>query len=184
MVPRYSNDMPLPAGTEKDHDMVERSSNPMVASFAALWEAKRGDAEMPDRDDFPIEELAAWFGHIIIMDVLEGGADFRYRLIGTAITRFLNRDYTGRTILGSDYSGARGKVFDTFHRPVATGGPVYREGHVAWAVDKTWRTYQSVHCPITHGGGDVAMTIGVLYFGLEAVTGPNGMRWQIAPQDR
>lgn len=153
-------------------DVVSRSDHPMVDAFAELWRAKCGGAGAPDRADFALEELAPWFGHVIIMDMLEGGADFRYRLVGTAVTQFLDRDYTGRTVLGSNYSGAREQVLDTFRRPVLEGRPVFRSGHVIWARDRSWRRYQSVHCPITAGGTDVAMTIGVLYFGRDPVPDP------------
>lgn len=158
------------------HDVVDRCDHPMVSAFAELWQTKCGSAVVPDRANFMIDELARWFGHVIIMDVLGGGADFRYRLVGTAITQFLDRDYTGRTVRESNYSGAEAKVLDTFRRPVTQGCPVFRQGHVAWARDRTWRTYGSVHCPLTAGGAEIAMTIGVLYFGLDPVTGPNGSR--------
>lgn len=157
------------AGAE---DVVDHVDHPMVDRFAQLWQAKRGAGAYPDRADFEFEELAPWFGHVIIMDMLENGADFRYRMVGTAITRFLNRDYTGQTVMESNYAGARDKVLDTFHRPVREGRPVFRRGHVIWAVDKSWRTYQSVHCPISAGGQAVAMTIGVLYFSLDPVPDP------------
>ncbi|MDF1792810.1 MAG: PAS domain-containing protein [Thalassobaculaceae bacterium] len=160
------------------HDVVERCDHPMVSGFAEIWEAKRGARAMPDRGDFEIEDLAPWFGHVIIMDIIDGGANFRYRLVGTTITKFLNRDYTGRTVLECNYSGAQGKILDTFRRPITEGGPVFRDGHVAWAADKTWRNYQSVHCPVAAGGSEPAMTIGVLYFGNDPVTGPNGSRWK------
>ena len=165
-------------------DVVEHSDHPKVAGFAELWHARCAPAALPDRDQFEIEDLAPWFGHVIIMDVLDGGADFRYRMVGTTITRFLNRDYSGRTVRESNYSGAQAKVLDTFRRPVMAGKPIIRRGHVVWAKDKTWRTYQSVHCPITAGGEETAMTIGVLYFGLDPVTGPNGSRWQNLTQSR
>lgn len=167
---------PVKTGTfdvPRKHDVVDGSDDPMVAGFADLWHDKRGSAAVPDRADFAIEDLAPWFGHVIIMDMLGDGADFRYRMVGTAITGFLDRDYTGRTVMESNYSGARAKVLDTFHRPVGEGRPVFRRGHVLWAVDKSWRAYESVHCPITSGDADVAMTIGVLYFGQQPVAGPD-----------
>lgn len=156
------------------HDVVEASDHPMVARFADLWHAKRGSSAAPGRSDFELDELAPWFGHVIIMDIIEGGEDFRYRMVGTAITQFLNRDYTGRTVLESNYSGALDQILDTFQRPVREGRPVFRCGHVIWARDKSWRTYQSVHCPITAADAGVAMTIGVLYFSPAPVIAPAG----------
>ncbi|SDG55581.1 MULTISPECIES: PAS domain-containing protein [Thalassobaculum] len=159
----------------REHDVVDHCDHPMVAGFADLWHGKRGSRAVPDRADFEFEELAPWFGHVIIMDMLEDAADFRYRLVGTAVTGFLNRDYTGRTVMESNYSGAQQKVLDTFRRPAREGRPVFRRGYVIWAVDKSWRTYQSVHCPITAGGTGIAMTIGVLYFSLDPVMAPDGL---------
>ena len=94
-------------------------------------------------------------------------------VVGTAITGFLNRDYTGRTVMQSSYSGAREQVMDTFLRPVRDRRPVFRSRHVVWAVDKSWRTYQSVHCPLTVGGAGIAMTMGVLYFSTDPVAAPD-----------
>ncbi len=170
-------------GWGRNSDVVARSNHPDVCAFADLWQARRQGRSIPDRAEFGIEDLVPWFGHVIIMDVIDGGTDFRYRMIGTQITRFLNRDYTGGTVLESNYGGARDKVIDTFRRPIVKSGPVFRHGYVAWAVDKTWRTYQSVHCPVTaFGSAGAAMTIGVLYFGETPVTGPNGSRWEDEPK--
>lgn len=129
---------------------------------------------MPRRDDFELEELAPWFGHVLIMEVIGGGRDFRYRMIGTAITEFLDRDYSGRLVSECDYGGGDGreKVEDTFRRPVIDGRPVFRSGHVIWATDKTWRSYDSVHCPLSRDGDGAELTIGVLYFGSVAVPSP------------
>lgn len=154
------------------HDIVPTSGHPRVRGFHALWEAKRAGRPLPRRSDFQIEELSPWFGHVIVMDVIDGGEDFRYRLIGTAITEFLDRDYSGKLVSECDYGrGDRGrsKVIDTFRRPIVDGAPVFRAGHVIWATDKTWRTYDSVHCPLTRDTGEPELTIGVLYFGSVAV---------------
>lgn len=171
----------LPALTDsfdnaQGHDVVERCDHPMVGAFADLWRERCGASSIPDRADLGFEDLAPWFGHVIIMDVLDGGADFRYRLIGTGITGFLGRDYTGRKVKESNFSGAREEILDTFRRPVVEGGPVFRQGFVVWARDRTWRTYSSVHCPLTAGGSAIEKTIGVLYFGADPVSGPDGSR--------
>lgn len=177
----------LTSGDQK-FDVVAQPDHTQVAEFAALWWAKRDQNDtslgLPRRDDFSFEDLMPWMGHVIIMDVIGDADDFRYRMIGTGITSFLRRDLTGQTVMDSDYSGARGKVFDTFRRPLVLQQPVFRFGYVAWAVDMSWRTYHSVHCPISRDGSTADMTIGVLYFGDHRVTGPNGMRWKVGPAER
>ncbi len=150
------------------NDVVAHSRHPLVRGFAALWHDKRGDCRLPQRSDFAIEDMQPWFGHVIIMDAVDTARDFRYRLIGTGITGFLNRDFTGRLVSQCDYGGgidSREKVLDTFRRPLALQVPVFRSGQVVWATDRTWRSYDSVHCPLQGGPENAGMTIGVLYFG-------------------
>lgn len=157
------------------HEIGGQSTHPKVQGFADLWASKRGPLRLPRRDDFPFEELSSWFGHVIITEVVDGGLDFRYRLIGTAITEFLDRDYSGRLVSECDYGpsdAGRAKVIDTFRRPIVDGAPVFRSGHVIWAADRTWRIYDSVHCPLTRDTGEAELTIGVLYFGSTATPPP------------
>lgn len=171
---------PFLASEPQTSDIVPRSRNPLVRRFAELWEAKRDGRPLPLRDEFGFEELAPWFGHVLIMDVIDGGRDFRYRMIGTAITRFLDRDYSGRLVSEAEYGDGdtRSKIVDTFLRPVIDGAPVFRSGHVVWATDKSWRTYDSVHCPLSRDGGGADLTIGVLYFGAFAVPSPPGASYR------
>jgi hypothetical protein len=171
---------PFLASEPQTSDIVRQSRHAQVREFAELWEAKRGERPLPLRDDFPFEELAPWFGHVLIMDVIDGGRDFRYRMIGTAITEFLDRDYSGRLVSECDYGegDARSRVAETFRQPVIDGRPVFRSGYVVWAADKTWRTYDSVHCPLSRDGGAVELTIGVLYFGSVAAPSPPGATYR------
>ena len=154
-------------------DIVQQSSHPMVRRFSDMWGTKRRDGRLPSRSDFAVEELLPWFGHVIIMDVIDGAADFRYRMIGTEITRFLNRDYTGQWVSQCRYGEGRDKVVDTFRRPVLARAPVFRSGRVIWGADKTWRSYDSVHCPLARDSDRPEFTIGVLYFGSIALSEPD-----------
>ena len=162
--PEHTRDQ-LPLQADVGSDIVERSAHPMVRAFAVLWNSRRGDKPLPQRSDFGTEDFLPWFGHVLMLDVIDEGEDFRYRLIGTHITNFMNRDYTARLVSECDYAGARDNIFDSFRRPIQTGGPVFRSGTVQWAVDKSWRPYNSVHCPLAAGDDRPAMTVGVIYFG-------------------
>jgi hypothetical protein len=167
---------PLMASEPPVNDIVPDSRHPLVRRLAGLWEAKRGSRPLPLREDFPFEELVPWFGHVLIMDVIDGGRDFRYRMIGTTITQFLDRDYSGRLVSECEYGegDARRRIEETFRQPVIDGRPVFRSGHVVWVADKTWRTYDSVHCPLSRDGAAADLTIGVLYFGSVAQSAPPG----------
>jgi hypothetical protein len=59
-----------------------------------------------------------WLGHLSLIEVLEGGLDFRYRVYGSALAAYYGRDLTGKT---------------TRALPTAVGSLVRREYAQAYA---------------------------------------------------
>jgi hypothetical protein len=60
------------------------------------WAARRGDRAMPGRSDISPAHLKSELAHILLADVIDGGADFRYRLVGTQLRRFFFNEPSGR----------------------------------------------------------------------------------------
>lgn len=60
------------------------------------WLSKRPAGGLPSIDDVDPIELKGALGYLMILDVLEDGWDYRYRLYGTEIARHAKRDYTGQ----------------------------------------------------------------------------------------
>jgi hypothetical protein len=145
-------------------ECVDQPRLQVIADFAAFWRSKASAGRLPARADFAIEELHRWFGHVLIMDVGADARDFRYRMIGTEITAFRDRDYTGKWLSECAYGETRESMISTFRNPVIHRRPMFRRGWVQWPVDGTWRSFDSVHCPLADNGEDPDMTIGVLYF--------------------
>lgn len=146
-------------------DVVSDPRSRSVRAFADHWLSKCVNERLPSRRDIDIAELGPWLGRVLMMDVIDGGEDFRYRLIGTEIVDAVGRDLTGRLVSDVDYSGNRDGVLDTFRRPLLVRGPVFRRGTMIWRVDRSWRHYESVHCPLAGDGETMDMTIGVqVYF--------------------
>lgn len=154
-----------PPHAPPDADVVSEPLSRSVRAFAEHWRSKCDAERLPSRLDIDIAELGPWIGRVIMMDVIDGGQDFRYRLVGTEIVDAVGRDLTGRLVSDVDYSGNRDGVLDTFRRPLLVRGPVFRRGAVLWRVDRNWRRYESVHCPLARDGETIDMTIGVqVYF--------------------
>ncbi|MDF1792642.1 MAG: PAS domain-containing protein [Thalassobaculaceae bacterium] len=145
-------------------EVQEQPRHDAVAAFASLWLEKCQGARLPARDDFPVEDLHRWFGHVLIMDVGADAQDFRYRMIGTEITAFRDRDYTRKWISECSFGESRESMIATFRNPIIQRRPVFRSGWVQWPVDGSWRSFDSVHCPLATDGRTADMTIGVLYF--------------------
>ena len=51
--------------------------------------------------------LRPWLGHLILLDVIDGGKDFRYRLHGTWLVELFGADLTGKHLSELDYPVAR-----------------------------------------------------------------------------
>ena len=64
----------------------------------SYWLSKRGDRAMPARADIQPGEIRALLPDVLLVDVIEGGKDFRYRLVGTELERHFGRGVTGRLL--------------------------------------------------------------------------------------
>lgn len=69
-----------------------------IDALYRLWEVKRAARAMPSRRDFMIEELGPWLGHLMLVDAIDAGRDFAYRVFGTRIADFLGYDLTGKQL--------------------------------------------------------------------------------------
>ncbi len=78
--------------------------NPQVGSLVEAplkvlfrwWRAQRAAGGIPSVDAVDPLALKEALGYLMILDVLEDGWDFRYRLYGSEIAQHAKRDYTGQ----------------------------------------------------------------------------------------
>lgn len=85
----------LRAQTEIDPKKLD---HPVLAAVKAYWDDKRGERLMPSRAEIDPIELREHLGWILLLDVIGDYADFRFRLIGTKVTRYFFTDTTGKTV--------------------------------------------------------------------------------------
>jgi len=62
-----------------------------------LWKSVFDESEgvAPSRDAFDIAEIQAYLANVSLVDILDGGEDFRIRVFGTELVRIQGRDLTG-----------------------------------------------------------------------------------------
>lgn len=99
-------------GNASVRPMADDISNPQLRAFHDLWASKRRDGRLPARADFDIDELKPFLGRVAILDVVDGGRDFRFRLYGTTILDQYKREMTGK--LASEFR-------PDFVRPIMKG---------------------------------------------------------------
>ncbi len=70
---------------------------PILKETFEYWDKARGSRQMPRRSDLdPLREIPRLLRYIQLVDVVDGGKRFRYRVIGTGIVEPLGRDGTGK----------------------------------------------------------------------------------------
>ncbi len=78
-------------------DIDPTTAEPAVlASVRAYWERRRGPRAMPGRRDIVPSDLKAHLPHILLADVIDGGRDFRYRLVGSQLQDYFAGNPTGK----------------------------------------------------------------------------------------
>ncbi|MDF1748674.1 MAG: PAS domain-containing protein [Alphaproteobacteria bacterium] len=72
----------------------------MVRSFFEAWEEmpRRADNAPPNTKDFDVFRFRVAMGFMIYLDVIEGGADFRFRVFGSRVVDSIGFDWTGRLV--------------------------------------------------------------------------------------
>jgi hypothetical protein len=78
-------------------EFAEQIDHPGLRDFYGYWLSKRGGKRVPARADIDPVEIHRFLPNIFMIDVIEGGARFRYRLVGTAIGDAVG-DYSGRYV--------------------------------------------------------------------------------------
>ncbi|HTT98881.1 MAG TPA: PAS domain-containing protein [Rhizomicrobium sp.] len=73
---------------------------PPLGFVRNYWLTRRGAAAMPRRSDIAPSDMKAYLPNILLADVVRGGEDFRYRVVGSQLQRYFSGNPTG--ILMSD----------------------------------------------------------------------------------
>lgn len=149
-----------------DMDLIDERdvASPMVAGFTAYWRGKAPDGGIPARESMPPEELKPWFGHIQIVEVIDGGADFRHRLVGTGITEIVGRDLTGKLVSECEYAIGTERMLERYRDTLTRRSLVFRSGRIVWAKNREWIGFEMVTAPLADADGAVIQLLSVLSF--------------------
>ena len=78
--------------------MQDPIEHPELAALKEKWQEKRAGRRLPARSDFDTLEFAPWMGHLSVLDAIEGGRDFFFRLHGTNIANLYGYEMTGKSV--------------------------------------------------------------------------------------
>lgn len=138
----------------------DQLSSARLAAIHRVWKDIAGDREAPTRAEITPARVRALIASTWIMDVIDGGTDFRFRFAGDRIIQFMGRRYAG-TLL----SNVRGNpFFDGMHALLATCaaqrapfavGPM-RSAHAG----KEHLEFEALALPLADQGGEINALFG------------------------
>lgn len=145
---------------------VEITDEPQHEALLAWWLRKRGDAPAPPpRSALDPAELRAHLGSLALIEQIDEGRDYRFRLIGTNITEAYGRDSTGKSVREL-YS------YDPTYRDYMLGicdnvtarAVIARGAGDLRTVGRDYRRFDTLLLPMTRDDGSVGWILNQLLF--------------------
>lgn len=91
----------------------------------AYWQEIRADAPMPRRDAMVPERIVALWPHILMVDVIDGGSDYHFRLVGQRLVDSYG-EQTGRNLSSARVTEVvRERCWQIFGYCLAQAVPIY-----------------------------------------------------------
>ena len=120
-----------------------------------VWQAARGASggAVPNRGDIDVLDLRDCMGHLLMLDVVDGGRDFLYRVHGTNVARAYGSDMTGKMIsdLPSEMSL---NLLDIYRDAVTEAMPCF--ARIKSPLISSVDVMDRLILPLRHGGENVA----------------------------
>jgi hypothetical protein len=134
-------------------------SDPLHGFLFRYWEQKRAGRPIPDRADIDPAEIApAMLPHLMLLDLREGPAGARFRLIGTAIVDRMGRDATGKHA-HEIMSGSALALFErTMDDLIRYRAPIYNESGSGDPA-LSYLNARRLHLPLSRGSAEVALAL-------------------------
>jgi hypothetical protein len=149
--------------------LLDGPEHPGIAHLAAYWDRKRGARALADRADIDPTDIVPLLPHLVICEALDGGADFRVRLFGTALVELVGEERTGMRLsqFGADCNPptragiVRRRWMDVTRRAFDTGKPAFVTGRMS-SSDRAYLVWHAVSCPLTVGGTEIGQMLGAM----------------------
>ncbi len=152
-------------GPYTDVEVIDRPDLRLIDDLLDYWNRKRAGRMGPRLADIDMDEIKAHLPHSILVDVIEGSDDFRYRFIGKRIIEGVGRDNTGKRISEAyrDPPEALAQLQSIFRLPVARKTPIFTRGRVLWVPDGQPRWFTGALLPLSDDGVEVDVVLAEMF---------------------
>jgi hypothetical protein len=144
-------------GLFADVELIGRPDTPFIDDLVTYWDRKRAGRIAPRRSDIDPAEIKVHLPHVFMVDVINGGDDFRYRLVGTGIVEALGRDSTGKCLSEryGDQPQARAQLKSIFTLVADRKVPIFTRGRLFWMPKARYRRFSGAVLPLSDDGTNV-----------------------------
>ena len=134
----------------------------LIAALRAYWIRKRGSRAYPSRRDIVPSEIREWLPFVLLVDVVERGADFRYRLVGTHLNQFFPMPPAGKLmskVLAPFGENTINRTIAAYRHVTTTGAPLRVKGDGA-LYGQPPKYFEALLTPLCDDGVRVNMIFG------------------------
>jgi len=132
-------------------------AHPDLHRLYAYWRAAHRDGRLPGRRDIDPIELRFILGDLILLEVLHDPLRFRYRLVGSNLTRSLGREMTGRMLDEHPEPTFRRLAAEVYAEVATTAAPLSTRRDAV--IDDRLRRYETMVLPLAADGATVDMIL-------------------------
>ena len=127
--------------------------------YFAYWLELKGDRERPAWSEFDFLDIFEITPHLIIKDVINGGAEFRNRFWGTIHVDQGGFDGTGKTVAEYYKPEDVQEILELYRYPLRTPTPMVMRGRLHYQDVGKWQEYSAVCVGFTGDDGSVTKLV-------------------------
>jgi len=128
-----------------------------ILTVLAYWESKKRGRHMPGRDDIDPMELVKFLPYISIVDVVQDGRRFVYRLVGTMEVEVRGYDPTGKSVAEGYFASSAEAAMANYQRVCESRAPFYEND--AFQVVDRWINEANLFLPLSDDGETVSKVL-------------------------
>jgi hypothetical protein len=146
---------------------LDAPEHPLLVQFAAYLNGKR--RPFADRADINPADILPFLPHIIILDVIDGGEDFRVRVFGTALVELMHEERTGQLVsrfgerpaIPTDPVELRSRWLTICKMTQQNRKTLFFKAPTV-SSERAYMIYHGLFAPLTSGTSDITQIIGMM----------------------
>ncbi len=124
----------------------------VFASIVELWQSRFSRDRIPEWTEFEFEEFAGWYGHISLAEVHPDFSKIVFRLWGTALTEFWDKDYTGQSVADETFPGHWKNIEQPYSEALVKQNGIGVCGGTLHVVEREFINITYVDLPVRRAG--------------------------------